>query len=229
MGRAQLCRAWRGSAGLLNDCVHQIGEHLVIRIMIVEARGLLRSALRTVLSSESDLEVVAEIDGDEDVVDVAGKGRPDVIVIDVDRTAGETGALLDRLAATQPYAAVLALSGAWTADSLRRALDSGVRGFTGKDLSPAQFVRVVRAVAAGHRVIDPVVAAAVLNPPQNPLTERERQVLRAAAEGLPAKEIANRLYLAHGTVRNRMSAILRKTGARNRLEAIRRAQERGWL
>ncbi|GFJ94478.1 response regulator transcription factor [Phytohabitans rumicis] len=90
-------------------------------------------------------------------------------------------------------------------------------------------MRLVRSVAAGHRVIDPVVAAAVLNPPLNPLTERERQVLRAAAEGLPAREIADRLYLAHGTVRNRMSAILRKTGARNRLEAIRRAQERGWL
>jgi two-component system, NarL family, response regulator DesR len=201
----------------------------VIRIMIVEAMGLLRSALRTVLSSESDLEVVAEIGKDEDIVDIAERGRPDVIVIDVDLTAPDTSPLLDRLAAALPYASVLALSGEWTADSLREALGSGVRGFTGKELSPAQFVRIVRAVAGGHRVIDPAVAAAVLNPPQNPLTEREREVLRAAAEGLPAKEIANRLYLAHGTVRNRMSAILRKTGARNRLEAIRRAQERGWL
>jgi two-component system response regulator DesR len=201
----------------------------VIRIMVVEEMGLLRSALRTVLTSEQDLEVVAEIDEGRKILPVAGRERPDVVVVDVDLTAADTRGLLMRLREEVPRVAVLALSGRWTADSLRRALAAGTLGFAGTDVTPAQFVRIVRSVAAGNRVIDPAVAAAVLNPPPNPLTNREREILSAAAEGLPPKEIANRLYLAHGTVRNRMSAILRKTGARNRLEAIRRAQERGWL
>jgi two-component system, NarL family, response regulator DesR len=201
----------------------------VIRIMVVEEMGLLRSALRTVLSSEQDLEVVAEIGDAAEILQVAGRERPDVVVVDVDLTAEDTRGVLMRLREELPHVAMLALSGRWTADSLRRALAAGTLGFAGTDVTPAQFVRIVRSVAGGNRVIDPAVAAAVLNPPPNPLTTREREILRAAAEGLPPKEIANRLYLAHGTVRNRMSAILRKTGARNRLEAIRRAQERGWL
>jgi len=201
----------------------------VIRIMVVGEMGLLRSALRAVLSNELDLEVVAETGEPGSVLAAAVRELPDVLVVDVDLTAADTWAVLVRLREHLPRLAVLALSGRWTADSLRRALGAGTLGFAGTDVTPAQFVRIVRSVASGNRVIDPVVAAAVLNPPPNPLTTREREILRAAAEGLPPKEIANRLYLAHGTVRNRMSAILRKTGARNRLEAIRRAQERGWL
>ncbi|WP_246274364.1 response regulator transcription factor [Phytohabitans houttuyneae] len=201
----------------------------MIRIMVVEEIGLLRSALRTVLSSEHDLEVVAEIGEQRSILPVAARERPDVVVVDVDLTAADTRGVLTRLREQLPHVALLALSGRWTADSLRRALAAGTLGFAGTDVTPAQLVRIVRSVAGGNRVIDPAVAAAVLNPPPNPLTTREREILSAAAEGLPPKEIANRLYLAHGTVRNRMSAILRKTGARNRLEAIRRAQERGWL
>ncbi|MFC0529482.1 response regulator transcription factor [Phytohabitans kaempferiae] len=201
----------------------------MVRIMVVEEMGLLRSALRTVLSSEHDLEVVAEIAEQAEILPVAQRERPDVVVVDVDLTGAQTRSALMRLREALPPVAVLALSAHWTADSLRRALAAGTLGFAGTDVTPVQFVRIVRSVAVGNRVIDPVVAAAVLNPPPNPLTTREREILRAAAEGLPPKEIANRLYLAHGTVRNRMSAILRKTGARNRVEAIRRAQERGWL
>lgn len=201
----------------------------MIRIMVVEEMGLLRSALLTVLSSEQDLEVVADIGERTAILPAARRERPDVVVVDVDLTAADTCGVLKRLREQLPQVTLLALSGRWTADSLRRALAAGTLGFAGTDVTPAQFVRIVRSVAGGNRVIDPVVAAAVLNPPPNPLTAREREILRAAAEGLPPKEIASRLYLAHGTVRNRMSAILRKTGARNRLEAIRRAQERGWL
>jgi two-component system response regulator DesR len=201
----------------------------VIRIMIVEAMGLPRTRLPAVLSNERDLAVVADIVAGEDILATARREQPDVVVIDVDLTGADTRTVVERLAAEVPGVAVLALSGHWTADSLRRVLGVGVLGFTGKDLSQAQFVRLVRSVAEGNRVIDPAVAAAVLDPPLNPLTERERQVLRAAADGLPAREIADRLFLAHGTVRNRMSAILRKTGARTRLDAIRVAEERGWL
>jgi two-component system response regulator DesR len=204
-------------------CVPEIGEHLVIRVMIVEGEGLLRSALSAVLSSEADLEVIAEVAVGDEIFAVADRELPDVIVVDVDDGPGSAARL------SEEGAPVLALSAQWTADAVRQALHAGVRGFASKDLSPAHLVRLVRSLASGEKAIDPAVAATVLNPPANPLTEREREVLRAAAEGLPPKEIASRLYLAPGTVRNRLSAILRKTGARSRLEAIRRAREEGWL
>lgn len=191
--------------------------------MIVEGEALLRSTLSAVLSSEADLEVIAEVADSDKILAMAGRERPDVIVVDVDDGPS------DAVRLSQEGAAVLALSAQWTADAVRAALHAGVRGFASKDLSPAHFVRLVRSLASGEKVIDPAVAATVLNPPANPLTEREREVLRAAAEGLAPKEIANRLYLAPGTVRNRLSSILRKTGTRSRLEAIRRAREKGWL
>lgn len=191
--------------------------------MIVEGEALLRSTLSAVLSSEADLEVIAEVADSDKILAMAGRERPDVIVVDVDDGPS------DAVRLSEEGAAVLALSAQWTADAVRAALHAGVRGFASKDLSPAHFVRLVRSLASGEKVIDPAVAATVLNPPANPLTEREREVLRAAAEGLAPKEIANRLYLAPGTVRNRLSSILRKTGTRSRLEAIRRAREKGWL
>jgi two-component system response regulator DesR len=200
--------------------VPEIGEHLVIGVVIVEEMGLLRSALSAVLSSESDVEVLAEVDSVERVT-----GRPDVIVVDLDLAAAKDAlTAVARVRVRLPGAAVLAMSARWSADLLLRAVEAEVLGFVSKDLSPDRFVRLVRLIARGERVIDPRVAAAAFNPPTNPLTERERDVLRAAAEGLPPKEIATRLHLAHGTVRNRLSDIMRKTGARNRLEAIRVAR-----
>lgn len=201
----------------------------MIRVVIVEKVGLLRSALSAMLASESDVEVLAEVDSVPDAVAVADRRRPDVLVVDLDLPTVDAPGGIARLRARLPGVAVLAMSAHWDADRMRRALDAEVLGFVGTELSPDRFVRLVRTIARGERVIDPRVAAAVFNPPPNPLTERERQVLRAAAEGLPPKEIAARLHLAHGTVRNRLSGILRKTGARNRLEAIRRAEEKGWL
>lgn len=209
--------------------VPEIGERLVIGVVIVEEMGLLRSALSAVLSSESDVVVLAEVDSVERIT-----GRPDVIVVDLDLTAVNERAndaltAVARVRLRLPGAAVLAMSARWSADLLLRAIEAEVLGFVSKDLSPDRFVRLVRLIARGERVIDPKVAAAAFNPPNNPLTERERDVLNAAAEGLPPKEIATRLHLAHGTVRNRLSDIMRKTGARNRLEAIRVAREKGWL
>lgn len=201
----------------------------MIGVVIVERVGLLRSALSAVLSRESDVEVIAEVDSVPAALLAASRRQPDVVVVDLDLPTVDTLGGIARLRERLPAAAVLAMSARWTADRLRRALDADARGFVGTELPPDRFLRLVRTVARGERVIDPRVAAAVFNPPANPLTEREREVLRAAAEGLPPKEIAARLHLAHGTVRNRLSGIMRKTGARNRLEAIRRAQEKGWL
>ena len=202
----------------------------MIRIVIVEEMGLLRGALRAVLSHEEDLEVVADIAETGDILGAVRARRPDVIVIDIDLKGLDMLSVMRTVCAEAPESAVLALSGRHDPRVLQEALRAGVRGFLAKDaLGPAEFARLVRAVAGGELVVDPAAAVAALSPQSSPLTTREREVLQVAAEGLPLKEIARRLFLAHGTVRNHLSVILRKTGSRNRMEAIRRAQRAGWL
>jgi len=201
----------------------------VIRIMIVEEMGLLRGALVAVLGQESDFQIVADIDRYRDVRLAAGYHRPDIVLMGVDVADEEPLSLVERLHAELPECAVVVLTGQQTALALQRALRAQVRGFIGKDVAPDELVRQLRTIAAGHRVIDPVAALAALNAAVNPLTSREREVIGAAARGMRSKEIARELYLAPGTVRNHLSAVLRKTGARNRWEAIQRAQDAGWI
>ncbi|MEV4626982.1 response regulator transcription factor [Micromonospora sp. NPDC049523] len=201
----------------------------MIRVLIVEEVGLLRGALRMLLSSEDDLEVVADLAPSADVACVVRRERPDVVLIDIGPARHDPLAVLRQLQVTARGTSVLAMSTHRCPVTLQAALRAGVRGFIDKNLPPAELVRLLRLVALGERVIDPVAAVAALSPPVGPLTVREREVLRAAAEGLPLREIACRLYLAYGTVRNHLTVILRKTGARNRLEAVRRAQRNGWL
>ncbi|MEO3743346.1 response regulator transcription factor [Plantactinospora sp. B5E13] len=197
--------------------------------MIVEEMGLLRGALRAMLSSEEDLEVVADLHESGDLVALARTRRPDVVVADLDLPGVDMLAVLARLAVEAPDSAVLTLSAQLTSEVLQRALRAGARGVVDKNVPPGELTRLVRAVAAGERVVDPGAAVAALMPVEGPLTERELEVLRIVAEGLPLKEIARRLFLAHGTVRNHLSVIMRKTGTRNRLEAVRQAQRAGWL
>lgn len=201
----------------------------MIRIVIVAEMGLLRGALRAVLSNEEDLDVVADIHESADLVAVARARRPDVVVIDMELPDVDLLAAVARLGEEAPGSAVLTLSTQLTPEALQRAIRAGARGFVDKNLPPAELARLVRAVAVGERVFDAAAAVATLNPPESPLTGRELEVLRVVAEGLPLKEIARRLFLAHGTVRNHLSVILRKTGTRNRLEAVRVAQRAGWL
>ncbi|WP_460916429.1 response regulator [Plantactinospora veratri] len=202
---------------------------LVIRIVIVEEMGLLRGALRAVLSSEEDLDVVADLHEPGELVALVRRRRPDVVVVDMELPGADMLDVVAQLGTEAPGSAVLALSTQLTPEALQRAIRAGARGFVDKNLPPAELARLVRAVAFGERVFDPVAAVAALNPPESPLTNRELEVLRVVAEGLPLKEIARRLYLAHGTVRNHLSVILRKTGTRNRLEAVRQAQRAGWI
>lgn len=199
----------------------------MIRVVIVEEVGLLRAALGAVLSSEDDLEVIAELASLDDAVPVVHAKMADVAVVDVAGTEVYQG--VRRLTGAAPGCAVLLLNATRDPEQLQEALRAGARGFVGRDLRPTELAGLVRLVARGEVVIDPAAAVAALGPSTNPLTERERQVLRVAAEGVPVKEIASRLFLAHGTVRNHLSAIMRKTGTRNRFQAIRRAQQDGWL
>ncbi|MGC4806857.1 response regulator transcription factor [Micromonospora sp. DT233] len=201
----------------------------MIHVVVAEEMGLLRSALCAALSSEEDIEVVADAAGLGQLWEALRRERPDVLVLELKADAPESALDVGRVLAETPRTAVLAMSHRWNPPLVEAAVTAGVRGLLSKSVAMPELVRAVRTTAAGERVIDPSAAAAVLSPPANPLTRRELEVLRVAAEGLPLKEIARRLFLAHGTVRNHLSAILHKTGTRNRMEAVRLAQRDGWL
>lgn len=201
----------------------------MIRVMIVKELGLLRGALCAVLQQESDMEVVAEAAEPAEVLGLAVTRRPDVLVTELDLNGFDLVPLLHRVAEDVPDCAVLVLSRDRTPAALHRALQARVRGFLGDGVAPADLVRQIRAVAAGERVIDAATALAALRATTNPLTEREREILRAVASGATAREVAQRFYLASGTVRNHLAAAVRKTGARNRVEAVRVATEADWL
>lgn len=191
--------------------------------------SLLRGALAAVLSAEDDVEVAAEVSRSEEIVLMARAVQPDVAVIDIDLLATDDPKIILGLADVVPDCVVVVLAGKCAPGPLRAALDSQVHAFVDKDAAPAHLVRGVRRAIRGERVIDPTLAVAVLSAPHNPLTPRECQTLRLAAAGLATSEIAAHLHLSTGTVRNHVSAILRKTGARNRLHAVRIAEEAGWL
>ncbi|KIR67006.1 MULTISPECIES: response regulator transcription factor [Micromonospora] len=201
----------------------------MIHVVVAEDMGLLRSALCAALASEEDIEVIADAADVGDLWAVLRRERPDVLVLDLKPELPESAEVVAKVVAEAPGTAVLAMSHRWSPPLVEAALAAGARGLVSKDVALPELVRAVRTTAAGERVIDPSAAVAVLSPPVNPLTRREREVLREAAEGVPLKEIARRLFLAHGTVRNHLSAILHKTGARNRMEAVRLAQREGWL
>jgi two-component system response regulator DesR len=201
----------------------------VIRILLVEPMSLLRGALGAALSIEDDLDVVAELARIDETILMAQAVRPDVAVIDINAFAGDAFAVVYELDRALPGCATLMLADVDCLGELPAMLDARVRGFVGKDITPRRLAQYIRQVARGERVIDPTLAVAALSAPRNPLTSREREVLRVAALGLPSAEVAGRLHLAVGTVRNYMSVILRKTGGRSRLEAVRIAEEAGWL
>jgi two-component system, NarL family, response regulator DesR len=201
----------------------------VIRILLAEQMSLLRGALAAVLSAEDDMEVAAEVSRVEEIVLMARAVKPDIAVVDIDMLANDGPQTIARLADEVPECVVVVLAGRCAPGALRKALDSQVNAFVDKNAAPAQFVLGVRRVVRGERVIDPALAVAILAAPPNPLTPRECEILQLAAGGLPTTEIAARLHLSKGTVRNHVSVIMRKTGARNRLHAVRIAQEAGWL
>jgi two-component system response regulator DesR len=202
---------------------------LLISVMIVGEVDLVRGALAAVLAHEEDLEVTPELPLREDVIAAARVHHPAVVIIDADRYGADGLATIQRLGDELPECRVLLLTSQLTAEVLRRALAAGVWGIASPDTSPEQLVQSIRHVAAGERVIDSTLAAAALQTANNPLTDQECAVLQLAGDGMRSREIAERLFLSPGTVRNYLSAAMRKTGARNRLEAVRRARAAGWL
>jgi two-component system, NarL family, response regulator DesR len=200
-----------------------------VRILLVEPMTLLRRALAAVLSVEPDFEVAGEAATVPEALGAIRSVRPDALVLNVDLLSDPDGAVLRQLDRAAPGCPIVVLVDADSPGAARGELVARVHGVIGTDTAPEQLAGYLRRVAAGQRVIDPALAVAAWCAPPNPLTPRELEVLRIAAKGLPAAEIAATLHLSAGTVRNYLSAIMRKTDTRNRLEAIRAAEAAGWL
>ena len=201
----------------------------IVRILLVERTRLLRDALASVLSGEDGMEVVAAVDGLDKLVPFARQLHPDVAIVDVDLLTGPGLGAVEALTGTVPGCAVLVLADPDGTGPVRAAWDAHVRAFVSTETSPGRLAECIRRTACGERVIDPALAVAAMRAPRNPLTAREREVLGSVALGLPSTEIADRLCLTKGTVCNYVSTIIRNAGARNRLEAVRIAEECGWL
>ncbi|MFI1645501.1 LuxR C-terminal-related transcriptional regulator [Streptomyces avidinii] len=200
------------------------------KVLVLHSVCLVRSALAALLRSEGDFEVTSS--GWRAAARQAEFLRPDVAVVDLD-CPGVSAALLADAGATRllpdSSAPLLVLARADTPGSLRRAFRTRARGYVDKDGSPARLVRAIGKVAAGERFIDAALASAFMEADPMPLSPRELSVLSRAAEGDSIAEIAHALHLASGTVRNYMAAVTRKTGARNRIDAIRISRRAGWV
>jgi len=200
-----------------------------IRVLLAEDQGMMRGALALLLGMEPDIEVVAQVAAGDVIVDAALAHRPDVALLDIE-LPGMSG--LDAAAELReraPECRVLILTTFGRPGYLRRAMDAGAAGFLVKDGPVEELASAVRRVLAGETVVDPVLAAAALSAGPSPLTARERDVLRASAGGATVADIAARVRLSESTVRNHLSAVIGKTGTRNRTEALHEARHKGWL
>jgi two-component system response regulator DesR len=201
----------------------------MIRILIADDQELIRGAFVALLALEEDFEVVATVGRGDEVVDAAKARSPDVALLDIEMPGIDGLAAAAALRREVPDCRALILTTFGRPGYLQRAMESGAQGFVVKDAPPEQLADAIRRVAAGQRVVDPALAAETLAGGASPLTARERDVLIAARPGARVAEIAARLFLSEGTVRNYLSTAMGKVGAHNRAEAVRVADERGWL
>jgi len=200
-----------------------------IRLLLADDQELIRTALGVMLELEDDFEVVASVGRGDDAVAAAREHQPDVALLDIEMPGIDGLAVAGVLAQEVPRCRSLILTTFGRPGYLRRAMESGACGFVVKDAPPERLADAIRRVAAGERVVDPTLAATTLAAGASPLTARERDVLVAARPGASVAEIAGKLFLSEGTVRNYLSSAIAKTGTRNRAEAVRTADERGWL
>jgi two-component system, NarL family, response regulator DesR len=202
---------------------------MTIRLLIADDQELIRSALTRLLDLDEHFTVVASVGRGDQVLDAALAAAPDVALLDIQMPGIDGLAAAALLAKHLPACRSLILTTFGRPGYLRRAMDSGAAGFVVKDTPVDELSETIRRVAAGERVIDPALAAETVAYGTSPLTPRERDVLATAQSSATVAEIASRLSLSEGTVRNYLSAAIAKAGARNRSEAVRTATERGWL
>jgi two-component system response regulator DesR len=201
----------------------------MIRVLVAEDMHIVRGALVALLNLESDIDVVAEVASGLEILPVAREAAVDVAVIDIDLPGKDGLTAAGELHEQLPACRTLILTSLGRPGTLRRALDAKVGGFLLKDAPPDQLANAVRGVVAGRRMVDGDLALAAWDSADCPLTGRELDVLRMTSQGYGTVEIAARLYLSAGTVRNYLTTIVAKLNARNRVDAIRIAQDSGWL
>ncbi|OJU40499.1 MAG: DNA-binding response regulator [Microbacterium sp. 69-10] len=200
-----------------------------IRIVIADDQALVRGALAALLALEPDIDVAGVAADGAEVLTLVGDLAPDVCLMDIQMPGLDGIEATRRLRAASPATRVLIVTTFARPGYLRSALDAGAAGFMAKDAPAEELADAVRRVHSGLRVLDPALAEESLFEGANPLSDRERQVLRLAADGRSAAAIASEVFLSAGTVRNHLSAAIGKTGAGNRAQAVRIAQDKGWV
>ena len=190
---------------------------------------MIRGALAALLAIENDIDVVAQVDRGDRVVEAALKTNPDVALLDIEMPGQDGISAAAELRERLPSCRSLILTVFGRPGYLRKAVDAGASGFLLKDAPPDQLASAIRRTARGERVVDSQLAVAALSEGSSPLTPRERDVLAMSTRGASVEEIARSLHLTNGTVRNHLSVAIQKLNARNRVEAARIAEEKGWL
>jgi len=201
----------------------------LIKVLIAEDQAMIRGALAALLAIESDIEIVAQVDRGDRVVETALKTTPDVALLDIEMPGKDGITAAAELRRQLPDCRVLILTVFGRPGYLRKAVDAGISGFLLKDAPPDELAAAIRRTAGGEKVIDSKLAVAALSEGSSPLTPRERDVLAMSTRGASVEEIARTLHLTNGTVRNHLSIAIQKLNARNRVEAARIAEEKGWL
>ncbi len=202
---------------------------MTISVVLVDDQALVRGALAALLDLELDLTVVGEAASGDEVLALVRRTRPDVVLMDVDMPGMDGIEATALVRAEFPATQVLIVTTFGRPGYLRKALLAGAAGFVVKDTPARQLADAVRRVHGGMRVVDPALSADSLIAGESPLTPRETEVLRAAADGGSNSDIAKAVHLSEGTVRNHLSSAIGKTMARNRADAVRIAEESGWL
>jgi two-component system, NarL family, response regulator DesR len=203
----------------------------VIRVLVADDQPLVRAGVSALLAAEPDIDVVAVAADGGEALALARSTRPDVAVLDI-RMPVRNGIEVARelcAADADPAVPVLVLTTFDLDDLVFGALEAGASGFLLKDAPASQLANAIRRALTGERVVDPGLAAAALAARENPLTPREREVLATARTEGTVAELAAALHLSPGTARNHLSSIMQKLGAHSRIEAIRIAEEKGWL
>lgn len=211
----------------------------MIKVLLADDQALIRQAFAALLNMENDLEVVGQAADGAEAIELAAELRPDVVVMDVQMPeqapapgaapVGDGISATARIIADNPGVRVIIVTTFGRPGYLRRAMEAGAVGFMVKDAPADQLIDGIRRVHRGLRVVDPTLAAASLSVGSSPLTERETEVLAAAANGGATSAIAAAVFLSEGTVRNHLSSAMGKLGAATRAEAVRIATENGWL
>jgi two-component system response regulator DesR len=200
----------------------------MIRVLLAEDQAMVRGALSALLKLESDLDVIGSAANGEEAWAMIGRDKPDVVVTDIEMPKLTGLELAQRIRERGVECKVVILTTFARPGFLRRALDAGVSGYLLKDAPSEQLAEALRKVHRGGRAIDPQLALEAWSG-DDPLNDRERQVLRLAGEGMSAGDIAVQLHLSQGTVRNYLSEAIGKLGVGNRIEAYRLARQKGWL